>query len=345
MEDNIIDKVIENLSDSLERKEKFIKLPYENYKGIEISSKNFHEIKCLDRNKIDKNKIAFIDGGNAEILKASNFSLQFVRIYYTIYEDNKRVKNKKYEFYLLVNSFEKDEKIFYKTTLFGDKIIEGAEFDSFDKTLTQGINRCDISFIGNVARRFSELSIAKKLVEVLDKNDLIVLDGSLEAKYTNEKRILDEIYDNALDKGIILGGLSKTCELFTDRGGSALGALSRIQPKNEWYYHPIGNHNQKHDLVFVKLNEKSRYIFRFDILKKQVDDLDRVLRLLKLNSGDPVFIGYPYGLIEADRFARVSNKELELLKTKFMIKAGKNWNKINNLLKTKDSHNVLDRIG
>ncbi len=341
MEEGILKDIVKDLKDSFKDKGKFVKLSNEDYESVEISEDNFHGINESGSDS----RIVFIDGGNAEILKAANFSLQFARIYYTIYKDNKRVENKKYEFYVLIKSFDKEGKIFYKTKLFGDKIIDDFEFDSFDKSIIQGNNRADISFIGNVLRRFAELKIASKLLNSLDEKDIVIFDGSLETKYNGEKEILEEIYDKAVEKGVVISALSKTCELFTDKGSSVLSVLDEIQPQKEWYYHPIAKMgSMKHDILFVKLNEKSKYIFRFDILGSQLDKISGVLDLLKLNSKDPVFFGYPYGLIEADRFARVSNQELELLKTKFMIKAGEDWKIINSFLKTKDSHNILDNI-
>lgn len=340
MEEDILNDIAEDLNVSLKDNGKFAKLSYDDYEPIEINRENFHEIPDLDI----KNKIAFIDGGNAEILKAANFSLQFIRIYYTIYQNNKRVENRRYEFYLLVKSLSKDNKIFYKTKVFGSKIIEDFELDSFDKTITQGNSRADISMVGNIARRFSELSVAKELLEKLEKDDIIVLDGSLEAKYTNEEKILDEIHKRCEEKDILLAGLSKTCDLLTDKGSSFIGALSEIQPNDEWFYHPVARTNLNFDFLFAKLNKRSSYIFRVDFAKK-TGDIKNCLSLLKSNSKDPVFIGYPYALIEADKFARVSNKELEFFKTRFMIKAGKGWKKISNFLKTKDSHNILDKIG
>jgi hypothetical protein len=340
MKDELIEEVIKSLNVS--DNGKCIKI---NDNPIEVKKENFNSIKEFDVN----NKIVFIDGGNVELLKAPNFSLQLIRVYYTVYLENKRIKNERKEFYLLINSVEKDDSLFFKTKIFGDhenlkdfqdagnrktisqhNIIEDFEINSFDKTITQGINRGDISFIGNIARRFAELNLAKKF-----EDEIIVLDGSLEAKYDGEEKLLEELNE----KSII--GLSKTCELFTDKGSSALNLLRSFEQEKEWYYH-VGKVNEKYDLLFAKLNEKSNYIFRIDVF--DMSKIDKILSLLKSNSKDPVFLGYPYGLIEADKFARISNKELELLKTRFMIKAGKNWEKINEFLKAKDSHNILDNI-
>jgi NurA-like 5'-3' nuclease len=192
-----------------------------------------------------------------------------------------------------------------------------------------------------VIRRFSELATAKELVKNLEKDDIIVLDGSLEAKYTYESNILDELNMIASEKNISLCGFSKTCELLTDKGNSIIAALSDIQPDKEWYYHPIARiYDEKYDIFFAKLNKMSDYIFRVDISDK---NFETIFNLLRQNSKDPVFLGYPYSLVEADKFARISNKELELLKTQFMAGFGKDWNKISVFLKTKNSHEILDK--
>ena len=60
------------------------------------------------------------------------------------------------------------------------------------------------------------------------------------------------------------------------------------------------------------------------------------------NCTDPIFIGYPYGLIEADKVARISNNEKESLKTMFLIKL-KSKN-IEKYLNSANAHEILDRI-
>ena len=72
--------------------------------------------------------------------------------------------------------------------------------------------------------------------------------------------------------------------------------------------------------------------------------MEEVLSLLKQNSKDPVFLGYPYGLIQADRFGRVSNNDAEYLKTSFMAKAGKRFDKIRKYMASVDSHEILDSV-
>ncbi len=343
MEREIINKVIDSLNRNLEEKGNYVQFNYPSYKPIKINKANFKEIKETNSNK----KIAFIDGGNAELLKAPNFSLQLIRTYYTIYKENKRISSKKNEFYVLINSENKEKSIIYKTEFFGlDK--EKLEFDSFDETISTGKHRVSISSIGNVIRRFVELETAKNIIDELDTKDIIVIDGDLKASVTGEIDYLKELHKKAIEKNIVISALSKTSELFTDKGNSLIPVLNEIAPANEWYYYPlveINNEAHKVDMHIVKLHKNSKYIFKFEIFNKTNYEINEILSILKNNSKDPIFLGYPYGLIEADKFARVSNNEKEHLKTTFLAKLGKDNEKIAQYLNTLNAHNVLDSIG
>ena len=73
-------------------------------------------------------------------------------------------------------------------------------------------------------------------------------------------------------------------------------------------------------------------------------DINKICSLLSLNAKDPVFIGYPYGLVEADKLARISNQEADLLKTQLMVSFGKDWKKVKNSLNSMNAHQILDNI-
>jgi len=341
--DEIISKIVESLDFNLKEKGSYAQFNDSSYKPIKIDNNNFHEIKGV----VSNNKIVFIDGGNAEILKASNFSLQLVRIYYSIYQKNKKIASKKQEFYVLINTINKDEEIVYKTEFFGLN-KEKIEFNSFDETIRQGRHRISISSIGNVIRRFTELETARKMIDELNGGDIVLLDGDLKASITNEANYLSDLYGKALEKNIIISALSKTNELFTEKGNALIPVLKELEPNSiPWYYFPlveISNNSHQVDTYIVKLNRNSRYIFKFEIFNKVSYKIDEVLTILKENSSDPVFLGYPYGLIEADKFARVANSERDYLKTLFLTKLGKNSEKIANYLNAINAHDILDSM-
>ena len=340
MQEDIITKILTTLDSNLKDKGSYIQFNNQNYKPIKLSKDNFHEIKETKTNQ----KIAFIDGGNSEILAASNFSLQLIRVYYTIYQYNKRISSKKHEFYVLINSVNEE----YQTQIFPINYdFNNLAFNSFDSTLKQGNNKIKPSKIGEIIRKLAEIKIAEELIDILTDKDIIVRDGDLKSSATYEKEYFENLYKKALEKNITVTALSKTSELFTETGNSLLAAINEIAPENEWYYHPlveITDENHKSDLYIVKLNKNSKYIFKFEVFKNNSYDISDILTLLKNNSVDPVFLGYPYGLIEADKFARVANNEINTLKLQFLTKAGEKAKLIKQYLNTKNAHDILDNI-
>ncbi|MBT3409003.1 hypothetical protein HN415_10105, partial [Candidatus Woesearchaeota archaeon] len=70
-------------------------------------------------------------------------------------------------------------------------------------------------------------------------------------------------------------------------------------------------------------------------------DPSKVLGFLAMNSRDLILPGYPYGLIKADKFARVSVNETQILKTRFNTKLKK---EVRESLNLNNVHEVLDSI-
>lgn len=324
-----------------------------NYAPFAFDRKSFQLIK----NPTISSKIAFIDAGSAEIIKSPNFSLNLIRVYYTVYKNNKRVNSKKYDFYAFISAKGIDNELFYNVDFIkldnanNEKDIvpknEDLLLSSLDETIKQGITRASISNVANVIRRFSEIKTAINIIDNLENKDIIVLDGSLQCTFTNEKRYFEELYKKAVEKNIIVCGLSKTTTLMTDKGNSIANALNKFNVDGKWLYHPIAdikNDNHKAEMSFVKLHEKSKHIFRFEIYKEQKEKLHETISLLADSCKDPIFLGYPYGLIEADKNARISNQEKEMLLTIFSAKFGKDWEKIKEGVSNVDAHEILDNI-
>ena len=332
----IINKIIERINTSLKTEEDdYVDIPY--HEAVKINKNNFNKIINKKTNK----KICFVDGGNSEIIRASNFSLQFIRVYYNIFKDNKKLKGKRFEFFVLVNAVNKDGKIVYESEFFGNDLkIDKFIFDSFDKSLKTGEHRVNISRIGEIARRFLEIEVCNIAFNEIDSGDFLVMDRDLEVNITNEEMFFDKLYKEALKKNVIVSGLSKTTNLLTKKGNSVNALLNSLK-EGSWYYKV---ELDDFDMYFVKLHEKSKYCFRFDVSKKVNYEINEILSLLTENSKDPVFLGYPYGLIDADKFARVSNNERDYLRTMFIAKFGKRWKEIEKYETSLDAHDVLNRI-
>jgi len=104
-----------------------------------------------------------------------------------------------------------------------------------------------------------------------------------------------------------------------------------VYPEGNWYY-PCADW-----IGFAKFHPASKHVFRID----SFGDVNQALGLLEQNSIDPVFLGYPYGLIDADKFARVSTPEAKQLKLMLMTKGGE---KFRLYLASKDAHDILNII-
>lgn len=317
MPEDIFSKIIDEIKDGFLDKKKF-KTDADNFKNL-IPAKQ-------------ESRIAFVDGGQAELLRAADFSLQFIRTAGIVFNGNVKEKQIINEFFVLI----KTDGDYYKTEIFlvkgnsADKVI----FNSLDRSIMNGNEKAEISKIAGVMRRFAEIKLAK---EIINDADIIVLDGSLKSMVTGESEQMNLLFDKAADADVVLCGLAKTSRILED----GICVLSKLEKEGEWHYY-IKN-EQGYAVYGTKLNKNSKHVFQFDILQKEKADF--ALGCLMKNSNDAVFPGYPYGLILADKIARVSNEERDYLLTKIKAKFGENWKTIEKSLNVLNGHSVLDKIG
>ncbi len=343
MFDEVIGKILDTINDKEIFTETYPKFSGEGYRAHKIDIKNFHKIDKTISNK----KIAFIDGGNAEIIGSANFSLNIIRVCYVIYQNNKKIDSKRFEIFAFVKAINKDDDIYFKTTFFNinnNLQLDEISFNSLDHTLMLGINRAEISNVANAIRRFAELKLAKYVADN-KLSDFIVLDGNLQSTLTNESNYLNDLYGSCERNNVTLAALSKTNSLFTENGNLLSAVLSTISSLNSWFYYPIADiegHSHKAEMFFVKFHEKSRHIFRLEIFNIQKTKAEQIINELASNCADPIFLGYPYGMVEADRIARVPNNEKESLRTMLMVRL-KNKS-IEKYLSAVNAHEILDKI-
>lgn len=309
-------------------------------------------------------RIAFIDGGNMEIITAPDLSVQLIRIYYNIFDSrNKRIAQEKIEFFVVVSIYVDEEKgeIFYKTKIIplsGNKTKSGwlpkesdLKFSIYEESLSTGGFQVGISKIGETARRFAELSVAEKLCSsgILKEGDIIVHDGTLQSSVTGEADYMDKLYETAQSKGIVIAALAKTSNLLTNGAVSLSSAISELAEQtelNKWFYHPIAkisHPDHQAEIFLVKLHEKSKHVFRFEIFNKQFGSAEKAISLLKNNSSDIAFPGYPYGLLDADKNARVTFVEKNHFKALLQATLGRNKS-ISSSIHAVDAHDRLNAI-
>lgn len=315
-----------------------------NNKLIGIDKNRFGVIPNLITPAQNTKTIAFVDGGQAEIISSGNFCLSFIKVGAFVFYNNKKINQHQGQFYLLTTAkyvtSGATNGLFYESKIFGDDLIKGLidENDLFisstDNSIKLGIERAPISHVANIARRFAELSLASQI-----EADFIVLDGTLEQTYTNEEKYLDKLTNltnlTKLTKKIC--SVAKSSALFTVSGNSSVVLLNKLGAKfgfkGCWYYFAEEN---KHNTYFVKLHEKAKHVFRF------MGD-ENALSLLMENSQDALFLGYPYGLVAVDKFIRVSKEEMKSLQMKLLLRAENE--DIAEYLSTTNAHEILDNLG
>ncbi len=362
----VIDEIILSLAKKIGKNE--IGKPYFKtppYQIFQITKNDFKSINEVD----SKRKIAFIDGGNREIIGSPDFSIQINRIYFNAFQNNEKMIDisfpSKIEFFSVTYAQTQNEDIFYHTRLY--PLTQNLEielpdendlnFNSADRTMSFGGQIADISRVAIMSRVFTEWNCAKFITEkILELDDIIVMDGNLRTWYTNENKYANNLFEIAKEKGVLITGLSKTSRLMTTNSQSLLGNLERYSRSNlsdkEWYI-PIAqiSRDDHNAIIFImKLNRNSNHVFRFEIMHDQYmklreNEINEIFSQISKNSRDLTFPGYPYGLIDADHYARISEEEAKGYKVMFLSQIAKN-NKEDSYasIHAVDAHDILNEL-
>lgn len=338
-----------------------------NYRAYHFDVNYFRPITIVKSNS----KLAFIDGGNRELIGAPNFSIQLNRIYFTVFQGQRRIPvmhiPQRIEFFSATFTRFKDDEIFFDTVIFPilddfDELVPNSadlSFSSTDRRIMVGNARADISTVGSIARRFAEWEYARHIVEnELDRGDVLIMDGTLRTVFRNESSYANTAYKAAKRKGVVYSGLSKTSRLFTSTGLSLLGAVRKMAVDagigSPWYYYPIAESlSPEHQgaIMIVKLNKQSNRVFNYEIYAEQLKgmeegEINKILSQLYVNSCDVSFPGYPYGLIDADDNARVRGEQVQMYKVLLLSEVSRlgSWPKFSRHIQSTDAHDVLNML-
>jgi len=361
----IIDKIILSLADKLDSRglgDPYFKSP--PYRIFPIKGENFRPIT----EPTSRRKLAFIDGGSREIFGAPDFSIQINRVYFNVFNGGdapQASESGRCEYFSVTYAQPNGPSIDYETVHYpssGETRIPlpdetDLKFSSADKTMSTAGQRADISRVAGTSRMFAEWKCAKHVAEEkLGEGSIVVMDGNLRAWYTNEARYAQSAYAAAEAKGAVVTGLSKTSRLLTTKSRSLLSSVEEFARKNvphgTWYT-PVAEvaapyHNAT--IFIVKLHPNADHIFRFEIVHDQYVNLkeaevDDILSHLAQNSCDLAFPGYPYGLIDADNFARVSEEEANGYKLMFLSQMTRNGRLDSfSSIRALDAHDILNRL-
>ena len=212
--------------------------------------------------------------------------------------------------------------------------------------------------LASLARRLAEIRLATRIAsDELGPGDILVMDGSLQTSLDVERQYACRLYDTAARKGVIVCGLAKTTRLLTESGEPLLARASEIAAKaghDRWYV-PVAEGmfgDGLTSMLAAKLHPRSRFVFRVDVLCRQFRDMDEgqrnaVFWSLAANSGDAAALGYPYGLIDADKHAQVRKKEAAMYRRSLYSRMEGRPERRRVLARHPDSiifHDILNRV-
>jgi hypothetical protein len=336
------------------------------YNSRKLSLVNYH----LFEESTNNVRVCYIDGGNTEIINSPGFVVHLTRIAYCIFQADQQFRDMKIpqvmDFFTIAYAEKEGRDIVYSIELsplanMMDSLLPEKEdliFNSYDSTLMEGRRRASLSKAASASRIFAEWKLAEELCKnVLRSEDILVRDGSLQSQITGESKYANKAYDKALKNGVYFSGLAKTSTLFTSSGMPLFSAISILAKKNNlnksrWFYYPIVEINapdHKAVMLAVKLHPRSKHVFRYEILKPQAENKDvlrEIVSKIALSASDLTFPGYPYGLIEADRLARVREEEIEPLQIQLFSTVSElgAWSELESFMRAVDAHKVIDEI-
>ncbi len=327
-----------------------------------IEPSKFVEIKSVDNPR----KIAFVDGGNGPLEESPNFTITVNRVCFSLFQGKNRVKpraNPRVQFFsiimLNIKTIDGKKTVSYDTRLFSHR-KEDEKYFPDESDLTSGVENTTVLYgaeLNSLGRRFAEWQLAIHVVDTeLERGDIIVMDGTLQTGFKNEIKYATKLYSLAMQKGVVVCGLSKTSSLITESGEPLLARIAEIAenvPYERWYVRVakgLSTENKGFTLA-VKLHAKSQFVFRFEILQAQFDEMthkeiDTVLASLVANAQDIAMLGYPYGAIDADRFAQVRRNELNMYKGRVVSEMMHHpiWKRLQKYSASLGAHDILNKV-
>lgn len=279
----------------------------------DLDSLSFHIIK----EKEPPGLVVAVDGGSASVVKGRSFSIGVHRVGAVFFRQGQRVDQKIFPLKLEVIS-RADLPGLYRSAyrdLVGE---EPSEVPAMEKMLDR-------------LRLFSEWKMAQGVLDDLDENDMLLIDGSLKASIAPPHHFMLDFCRKAMEKGVHLVGVSKTSTLYWGDKSPLIPAVikrgEKFHPNSKWFcqmsdekLHTISS-NYFSNIFVARLKASSEFGFRVDVNRFDPVDADHIFSALSWLSGDPSFLGYPYPLAAAHNIARVTLSEIEDIRYKLQSSA------------------------
>ncbi len=314
-----VTEAISFIKEALKEKPEHIEIePGKEEKELLLLDKNLDQLSFnIIPELSSENKVAAVDGGSATVLKTRSFLIGVYRAGYVIFQKGKRVKEKfiplKMEILSLENKAEKYLQAYQE--LVGEVPNEVPELDKILDRL----------------RLFAEWGLVRELLAELEKDDMILVDGSLRASIVPPYELLLKVTEEAKHKNIHLAGVTKTSTLYWGKKSTLIPMVvknsEKFCPESKWFCRlsdldlALKNPNWFGIIYVSKLKASSDYAFRVDINRLDNTEPEKIFSWLSNLSSDPAYLGYPYPLAAVHNRVRVLGSEIEDIKYRLQSKA------------------------
>ncbi|MFP3871920.1 MAG: DNA double-strand break repair nuclease NurA [Candidatus Natronoplasma sp.] len=290
------------------------------YEPVPLSENNLDHYDV----KEDKKTVCCIDGGNNKIYETPTDSIHLIKVYFNLFRGKRRMKNFD-PFTAILVSRSEGEKV--ECELRPQNDVLPLEKTSYVLNEDELENGSPVSS-GHTIRKYIEWKALQYMAEeLLAPKDIVVRDGVLQTTVERERRYAEEAYDRVEKNGVVLVGIAKTSSLKTTTGYPLVASIQSIareagKGEERWYYHPVAHTSHpdhKGEMYVVKYHPSSQYAFRTEFYRENHEQMEKkeveeVLGHLAFQAQDPIFLGYPYGLVDVDKRARVTDEEVEYLR-------------------------------
>jgi hypothetical protein len=269
--------------------------------------------------EVEDYKMGFVDGGNHSFFAYGPLIMELNRLAYVVYRGTDRLSRSGPHNFLSLTYLVNGE---VKTKIYGDKLPFMLEELEPRKT---GLGHAfETIRLGGRARRIMELNYAAYAAKT-DSTEAVILDGNLgHGNDEAELASLVELFNVSQRSGVTVVGFTKRTSLmieglpvtyFVDKVARAKGldyysALIGKAVRGD----PSSNYVET-QLFVTKLNSRGvkPYLVEVGLAK----DVAKLFKALAANSTNVYAAGYPLGLVEADRIARIQTSiEGRMLKLK-----------------------------
>ncbi|MGC8632715.1 MAG: hypothetical protein ACP5UI_03060 [Thermoprotei archaeon] len=274
------------------------------------------ELISLDHPAFSDKEIAFLDGGSASLFSSPSYVLMMNRVYSARWLGKRKLSSSLKEF--LSFTYASEDGYFSRVwplsgevpLLPKDTAVTYREISGIDALLRAS----------QLPRRTAERYQLLELIR--EGGELVVVDGSLQEETSRERDLVSEALKVADERRVVVGALAKQTSLV---GAVDLPFQTSLQ--SEWCarvgeYRCVGSGEEEvadktsrvSTLYLMKLHRMSPLPYLLEVAgTDQRLHLD-LIKALVADSRDPHMPGYPHGLLEADRRARVGQPEVKRLR-------------------------------